>query len=29
MVEQFGPYGVHVYTWGAEPDLTLAEFQRH
>lgn len=28
LVEQFGPYGVHVYTWGAPPAVTLAEFQR-
>jgi hypothetical protein len=25
--ERFSPYGVHVYTWGPEPNVTLAREQ--
>ena len=27
LVERFSPYGVHVYTWGPEPNVTLAREQ--
>jgi hypothetical protein len=27
LAERFSPYGVHVYTWGAEPNVLLAREQ--
>jgi hypothetical protein len=27
LIERFSPYGVHVYTWGPEPNVTLAREQ--
>jgi hypothetical protein len=28
LTERFSPYGVHVYTWGPEPNVALAREQR-
>jgi hypothetical protein len=28
LTERFSPYGVHVYTWGSEPTVTLAREQQ-
>jgi hypothetical protein len=27
LTERFPPYGVHIYTWGPEPNVTLAREQ--